>query len=386
MARTGKLTDIPGCIYKRGKRYYYRVKLPNSEQFQAFPLVTPGSVHATTDYKVACELARIEYKKLVFEANKPVQGKFDGSIGGLVQRYLAAVKGYYSKKEYDRIGWALKRFTDKHAAAKAEDFQPLELKAFRDGLIKDKLSRGVINAIAAIVKRMFKWAVSEQLCSVYTYQAIMTVEALKKNRSEAKEPAKVKAVDEKVVRAIMAHTTPVVAAMIELQMLTGMRSGELVIMRPCDVNRKGKIWQYVPASHKTAHHDHERKVAIGPKAQAILAPYLEREPEAYCFSPKESMAQRPVTVRGAIELVKDRYNTGSYRRAVHYAVEAAQKENDKLPHFFPHQLRHTAATKIRKHLGLDAARAALGQRSLGIADEYAEIDKGLAQKAAKKLG
>ena len=54
--------------------------------------------------------------------------------------------------------------------------------------------------------------------------------------------------------------------------------------------------------------------------------------------------------------------------------------------FHPHQLRHTAATRIRKELGLDAARAVLGHRNLKITDDYAELDEALAGKAAMKLG
>jgi integrase len=49
-------------------------------------------------------------------------------------------------------------------------------------------------------------------------------------------------------------------------------------------------------------------------------------------------------------------------------------------------LRHTAATVIRREMGLDAARAHLGHRSLGITDTYAELDQALAVEAARKLG
>ncbi len=42
--------------------------------------------------------------------------------------------------------------------------------------------------------------------------------------------------------------------------------------------------------------------------------------------------------------------------------------------------------RIRKELGLDAARAVLGHRNLRITDDYAELDQSLAGKAALKLG
>jgi integrase len=63
-----------------------------------------------------------------------------------------------------------------------------------------------------------------------------------------------------------------------------------------------------------------------------------------------------------------------------------QKAGLKVPDFHPRQLRHTAAARIRKEMGLDAARAMLGHRNLKITADYAELDQALAGKAAMKLG
>ena len=64
----------------------------------------------------------------------------------------------------------------------------------------------------------------------------------------------------------------------------------------------------------------------------------------------------------------------------------ANKAELEVPDFHPHQLRHTAATIARKEFGLDAARALLGHRTLSITNDYAELDRTLADKAARKLG
>ena len=86
------------------------------------------------------------------------------------------------------------------------------------------------------------------------------------------------------------------------------------------------------------------------------------------------------------KLPGDAYTTGSYRKAVLSAIERANADDKKVQRFTPHRLRHTAATRIRKEIGLDSARAVLGERSLGMADEYAEIDAKLAEKAMAKFG
>ena len=57
-----------------------------------------------------------------------------------------------------------------------------------------------------------------------------------------------------------------------------------------------------------------------------------------------------------------------------------------IPNWSPNQLRHAAATRIRKEVGLDAARAVLGHTSAGITEIYAERDIGIAEAVATKLG
>ena len=46
-------------------------------------------------------------------------------------------------------------------------------------------------------------------------------------------------------------------AMVELQRLSGMRPGEVVTMRTCDLDTSGRVWAYTPESHKTEHHGRE---------------------------------------------------------------------------------------------------------------------------------
>jgi integrase len=52
----------------------------------------------------------------------------------------------------------------------------------------------------------------------------------------------------------------------------------------------------------------------------------------------------------------------------------------------PHQLRHNAATFLRKEFGLETARIILGHRSAVITEVYAEQDKEKALEAIVKVG
>ncbi|HYW80603.1 MAG TPA: hypothetical protein VE890_13550 [Thermoguttaceae bacterium] len=48
------------------------------------------------------------------------------------------------------------------------------------------------------------------------------------------------------------------------------------------------IWVYEPYDHKNKWRGHDRKIPLGPRAQALLGSRLNREPTAYMLSPDEA--------------------------------------------------------------------------------------------------
>ncbi len=376
---------IPGSIYRNGKRWWWHVKLPGEGRAEARPLKPKGERFATESRVVAETLARQLYAEASLRAVGERAG-WPGTVGALCDLYEAHAANYYGERslEPQRVKQSLKPLRELFAGKPAADLGPLDLKAAREKMIDAALTRVTINQRVGVIKRMFKWAVAEELLPPSVFHGLQALAGLRQGRTRAKEGRTVGPVDERWVRLSMKAMCPTLAAMVELQLLTGMRSEELCILRPVDLDASGRIWLYRPATHKTAHHGHERVVAIGPKAQKVLKPFLRRPVNSYCFSPAEAQHER---FGGAQGYVGERYNSHTYRRAVSYAIERAQRDVDEdISDWTPHQLRHAAATAIRRELGLDAARAALGQKSLAIADTYAELDAGLAAEAARRLG
>jgi integrase len=93
----------------------------------------------------------------------------------------------------------------------------------------------------------------------------------------------------------------------------------------------------------------------------------------------------------------DRYDTKSYRKAITYAIkaankaitEAARKNGTKpktVPMWTPHQLRHTALTRARKEFGLEASSTFGGHKKMNVTEIYAEKNMALADKVAMRLG
>jgi len=277
------------------------------------------------------------------------------------------------------------------------------------------MSRRYTNHLGGAIKRVFRWGASQELLPVVVYQGLATVAGLKKGRTDARESDPIKPVSDAAIEATLPHLPRPIRAMVELQRLTGCRAGEVVIMRPCDVDRSDKVWAYRPQTHKTAHLNRERIVFIGPKAQAVLAPWLLRDAEAYCFSPSESeelhrserradrkspltpsQAKRrrkrnPKWVPGDFYLVRS--YTQAVRRGCQLVDRAARKAQPDVPvtdvlfpAWTPLQLRHTAATEIRAEYGLEAAQAVLGHAHARITEVYADRDLAKAARIMWKIG
>lgn len=137
-------------------------------------------------------------------------------------------------------------------------------------------SRRYINDNVDRIRRIFKWAVSEELVPAAVHQALQTVAGLRKGRTAARENPGVRPVSDGLVEATLRYLPAVVADMVRFQRLTGARPAEVCMIRPCDLDATGEIWRYVPEFHKTEHHDRERIIFIGPKAQDVLRPYRRR--------------------------------------------------------------------------------------------------------------
>ncbi len=272
-------------------------------------------------------------------------------------------------------------------------------------MVEGGLARTTVNQRVRCIRRVFKWAVSEELVPASVLHALQSVEGLRCGRSAARETAPVRPVPEADVEAVLPFLCPIIRAMVQLQRLTGMRSGELCLLRACDVETSGEVWLFQPSRHKTTHLGHNRLVRIGPKAQYLIRPLLLLDAKAYLFSPRRAQTERQAARRATRQTKVqpsqqkrakrypqrrpgERYDTRSYYRAVLYGIRGAVKAGvlDEGCRWHPHQLRHNYATSVRKEFGLDAARAVLGQRSLAIADTYAEIDDALAGRVAARLG
>lgn len=374
--------------------------------------------------------SRAEYNRLIAEwmaegGNFQAAPSSDYTVAELLAAFLKHAQAYYrdaqgkTTAEYEKFKYAARPLKKLYGRTAAKDFGPLALKAVRQQFIDSGASRNYCNQSANKIRAIFKWGVGNELVPPSVLHGLQAVAPLKRGRTEARETDAVKPVPDAFVDAVLRYVSRQVAAMIQLQRITGARSGELALMRGCDLDASGNVWVFTPHDHKTAHHGHQRSIYLGPQAKEIVRGFLKTDMTAYLFSPADAEAERreeqarqrktplscgnrPGSNRKAKPSRKprDRYYTDSYRRAIRRGIDAANKELLKeakaqgiktadvalIPDWHPHQLRHNAATSLRKQYGIEVARIILGHRSAAITEVYAEVDHARAIDVMGKVG
>jgi len=329
------------------------------------------------------------------------------SVARVIADYLKHVDHYYvdgngnpTSKPHD-IRAAMTTLRALHSATPAQQFGPKALREVRAAMLDRDLARTTVNGRVDHIRRMFRWAASHELVPATVAEALRTVPGLRKGEAGVREGRDVKPVPEAHIEAIKPYVSDQVWTLVQLQLLTGARGGELILMRPMDLDRSGNVWLYEPESHKGQHRGQSRTIYIGPQAQDHIEPYLNRSPHAYLFSPAEARQAyeqrrreqrktppgrgnepgtnkrtQPTTQPGGC------YSPSSYRVAIRRACDKAG-----VPRWHPHRLRHNSGTYLRREFGIEAARVILGHSDAGItAEVYSEQDQEKAKEIIGKVG
>jgi len=305
------------------------------------------------------------------------------------QRYAAA------PKEIHRLNSLCSLLELEYGELPATEFGPRRLAEVREILVATGNCRTYVNRLVRCIRAIFRHAISRELCGVDVLVRLETLEPLRAGQTQAPESDPVRLVNLDDVRATAKFLSPMLSAMIRIQASTGMRPSELCSIRPAEIHeRPDGVWMYRPAKHKTSHRGKSKAVPLVGDARLALEPFLIRAPDAFCFSPRESMAwyqaQKARTTplnhgnstgtnrkKDPKRQPGEKYNAGSYRQAITRAAKRA-----KVEHWFPYQLRHVAATEVRKALGVESAQALLGHSRADMTQHYAQVSEEKAIEAA----
>lgn len=336
----------------------------------------------------------------------PCEAVADCTVNGLIIAYWRWAEVEYSRdgrptREFQNLASPFRALRKLYGCSPAAEYGPRGLKAVRQLLIDRGLSRVYVNDSINRIKRLFKWAVAEELIPPSTWHRLRAVAGLRRGKG-GRETDKVRPVPESTIDAVRPHVARQIWGLIQLQLWTGMRPGEAVSIRARDIDTSGKLWEIRPSEHKTAHFGIDRIILVGPRGQEVLREFLSRDLDAFLFDPREAMAERNARWRAARKTKvspsqrsrgkkhperapQSHYSVDSYRRAIHRACNLAFPAPTELSstqltewrnehQWSPNQLRHNCATRLRREHGVEIARIILGHTSAATTEIYAEMD------------
>jgi integrase len=343
-----------------------------------------------------------EQFKARLAANRPASSPPTAAaltVTDAVTRFLAHVQERLPESGGARVsyGYCLRPLLRLHGATPAAEFGPDQLEQVRDAMTggtwqtpaeaerlrrsghAQKWAASRTNKALGVVRTCWRWLERRGLVPRGSHASLSTAEGVGPRTPGVRRTARRKATSREDLDAVLpliqrTRRHRPVAAMLELQWLAGMRSCEVRLMRCEDIDRAGgpvidgvRIWVYRVGdeANKNGWRGQDRNVLLGPRCQAVLAPWLARA-TGYVF---------PVAAGGARPYTRRAYAGCVRAAAVKAGVECV-----------PYGGRHEAKNRVTRELGLDAARAFLGQQSLGTTNNYGDaLDLQTAARAAARL-
>lgn len=343
------------------------------------------------------------YRRMLQEylaVGRAVVARTGATVSMVAAAYLAHAEEWYRKpdgtptKQITVVRPAIRALRSLYGSVPAEEFRPSCLRVLVSQWADARLSVETVNKYRGQVLLAFKHGVAHDMVPAPVWQALLAVDRLIPGRTRARVPQDIQPVSWGSVEAVRPHVSPEVWGMIRIQWLTGARSGEVTTLRSTDIDTRGAVWQAVIKDHKTAYRGKRRVLRFGIEAQGVLREFLADCPVGgYLFSPARAIKRRAEDAGGhrrerqrqdprkTGRRVGDHYTPDSYRRAIQRACDAAD-----VPHWHPHQLRHTFGTMVRQRYGQDAAQVALGHAWAKTTEVYAQPNEALAIKVAEEMG
>jgi integrase len=373
------------------------------------------------------------------DAVRRAHAEGDFTVLDLVAAFIPWARARYTKapQEMSAFGVATRRLLRLYEDTPVKEFGPLALQTVRSMMVQEGLCRSTVNAAVHRIRRIWRWGVRNQLVHESHWRALTAVPALAEGEEGVRESEPVSPASWRQVRAVLRHAPQTVRVMAKLQMLTGMRPGEVVQLRPLDIQRLPEGWLFRPPQHKTKSRNKQRVVQIGPRAQALLEPLLGDDPAAYVFKPgravelyqvrrrycgtrpaahdparRATLRRKRGTRSRAFEI---KYSVGVYRTAIRRACEhvwplpahlaRAKGEPAKVwrlrlgpeawegvaawrrKHLLhPHQLRHSFATRVGNRYGEEEAQILLGHSRLQTTGIYVQRDIRRGRRIIQQVG
>ena len=264
-----KVRQIPaGCLYRNGKRWWYKVRLPGEQKPSFFPLVPPGLRFATRNKNVAAALARQLYRR-------KVQAVPQESMAALLARFEAAERMTGGPRHVRQKVQAVKDFRGAMDLSNPAEITPAIVQNYLAELHERGLSPKTIVNVRANIGRFCQFLVMQ--------------DELESNPVKRTRPPKVPHVEPKCLTRREITTALRLArkigclAEVALAYYAGLRLGEIMRLRWGDVRGAGRRKVLVIGSTDPTKGNRPRSVPVCKKLAAILAGMPRGKPDELIF-------------------------------------------------------------------------------------------------------
>jgi integrase len=265
----------------------------------------------------------------------------------------------------------LEMFPDDQPKPDTSNFKVGYLVKFQNHLTQIGYARSQVNRLFKSVKRVFSWAGQprfdeetwEKLPPIVSSIFVADMNTIKLVKSGKENPPRID-VPQEDVELVFPYVPTMIADMLRIQILTGMRPSEVCKMKIGDIKRTkyefadysrlfdGENWIYI-LSHKTESYIGKKAVPLGLQEQEILEKYLIGKSDSPVFRNRKGSS----------------LSRTDYGRKIKKAIE-----KNNLPKFVPYQIRHTSLTKTSEEHSRDIARAVAGHTTEAMTARYDHSD------------
>ncbi len=270
-----------------------------------------------------------------------------------------------------------------YSGGPADEFRGNDLRTVRQKWIDAGMAQSTIASYVGTIRQLFRWGVEREIVDPATVVSLASV----RSEGEGRETEPVGPVLWEQVERTLPKLSAPFQAMVRAQWLIACRPGEICRMCGRYIDQTGRVmlgrralqlpagvWVWQPRRYKTQKKVKHLTYLIGPKAQAILQPWLREDPDEYLFQPIQARQRKrqwiPPVITGKI-----------YRDTVVRACLAAG-----VPPWTPNQLRHAALTRYDAAAGIEAASTIVGHATLDATMIYVEKNLTKAAELVKQMG
>jgi integrase len=352
--------------------------------------------------------ARREYHRVIAEyhANAsapPKNSRHILTIDELCLRFLEDRKVDLAPKQLEHYKSLIEIILSQYSGLSANEFSPNKLRTLRAEFVKYGYVRQQCNKRASLVRTIFKWGVSHELIPADIWDALRSLEPLRKGQTKAPEGKRRKAIPKEFIERTLKELSPTIATMVRVHLATAARPSEICEMKIEYIDRNHPdLWVVRPPEHKNDWREEfeDRILYLAKPEIDLIAPIIGERTEGYVFRPQDAVrenkakkweqAKRKKKTPSRLQRDKERakrpkqqlteyYQAPAYRRAIERACQRAG-----VPHWFPYGLRHTDVTNVGLEHGIEAAQHVAGHKDLRTTLNYFHGEDVVAKNVALK--